>query len=106
MCLLLFKKTKIYRLPQYPNSPSIPGPTTNENKSLLLTSGNGRVMNRIFEFMLKMLNEFLDEDNISTISANRMSSNEDLDEVEDKMPEISAKKVCACRLFFLYAQLE
>jgi hypothetical protein len=30
-----------------------------------------------------------------------MSSNEDLDEVEDKMPEISAKKVCCCSFFKL-----
>jgi hypothetical protein len=31
---------------------------------------------------------------MSTISANQISSNEDLDEVEDKMPEIPTKKVC------------
>jgi len=36
---------------------------------------------------------------VSTISVNQMSSNEDLDEVEDKMPEISTKKVCSI-LFF------
>lgn len=35
----------------------------------------------------------LDDDNMSTISGNQASSNEDLDEVEDKMPEISTKKV-------------
>ncbi|CAF1062649.1 unnamed protein product [Rotaria sordida] len=68
---IIREKTKIYRLPQYPNSPSIPGSVPNENKSLLFTS---------------------DEDNISTISANHVSSNEDIDEVEDKMPEISPKK--------------
>jgi hypothetical protein len=38
---------------------------------------------------------YLDDDNISTTS-NQISSNEDPDEVEDKMPEISAKKVCCC----------
>ena len=38
--------------------------------------------------------ELLDDDNASTISGNHLSSNEDLDEVEDKMPEISSKKVC------------
>jgi hypothetical protein len=31
---------------------------------------------------------------MSTISADQLSLNEDLDEVEDKMPEIPAKKVC------------
>ncbi|CAF3410064.1 unnamed protein product [Rotaria sp. Silwood1] len=65
------EKTKIYRLPQYPNSPSIPGAAPNENKSLLFAS---------------------DDDNISTTSVNHLSSNEDLDEIEDKMPEILPKK--------------
>ena len=37
---LPLKKTKIYRLPQYPNQPSsLVGSTPNENKSLLLSSG-------------------------------------------------------------------
>ena len=35
----------------------------------------------------------IDDDNVSTISGNLHSSNEDLDEVEDKMPEIAIKKV-------------
>lgn len=35
----------------------------------------------------------IDDDNASTISGNLHSSNEDLDEVEDKMPEIAIKKV-------------
>ncbi|CAF3474902.1 unnamed protein product [Rotaria socialis] len=65
------EKTKIYRLPQYPNSPVISGSAPTEVKSLLLTS---------------------DDDNISTTSANHLSSNEDIDEVEDKMPEIPTKK--------------
>jgi len=65
-------KTKIYRLPQYTNpTANMAGSTPIENKSLLLAS---------------------DDDNMSTISANQNSSNEDLDEVEDKMPEIAAKK--------------
>ncbi|CAF1028153.1 unnamed protein product [Adineta steineri] len=68
---IIREKTKIYRLPQYTNAPSIAGSVINENKSLLLSS---------------------EDDNMSTISANQMSSNEDLDEVEDKMPEIAAKK--------------
>jgi len=38
---------------------------------------------------------------MSTISANQNSSNEDLDEVEDKMPEIATKKVC-CYCFFSF----
>ena len=36
---------------------------------------------------------YLDDDNMSTVSENQASSNEDIDEVEDKMPEISTKKV-------------
>jgi len=39
------------------------------------------------------LYDLLDDDNMSTISANPNSSTEELDEVEDKMPEITAKKV-------------
>ncbi|CAF2986136.1 unnamed protein product [Rotaria sp. Silwood2] len=69
--IVIREKTKIYRLPQYPNSPSIPGSALNENKSLLFAS---------------------DVVNVSTTSVNHMSSNEDLDEVEDKMPEIPPKK--------------
>lgn len=65
------EKTKIYRLPQYNTSISVPGSLPNETKSLLLAS---------------------DEDNVSVISGNQNSSIEDLDEVEDKMPEISTKK--------------
>jgi hypothetical protein len=35
-----FKKTKIYRLPQYANSSGAPGSISNENKGLLLAAGN------------------------------------------------------------------
>ncbi|CAF1065742.1 unnamed protein product [Adineta ricciae] len=69
---IIREKTKIYRLPQYSNTNTAPAASVlSENKSLLLAS---------------------DDDNISTISGNQASSNEDLDEVEDKMPEISTKK--------------
>ncbi|CAF4134659.1 unnamed protein product [Rotaria sp. Silwood2] len=61
------EKTKIYRLPQSTNPVVLPGALSNENKN---------------------------DDNASTTSANQNSSNEDLDEIEDKMPEISTKKVC------------
>ncbi len=37
---IFLKKTKIYRLPQNSNTASLPGSTPNENKSLLLASGN------------------------------------------------------------------
>ncbi|CAF0825488.1 unnamed protein product [Adineta ricciae] len=69
------EKTKIYRLPQYANPASVPGSVSNENKSLLLAA----------VFMPH-------EDNLSSASGNQNSSNEELDEVEDKMPEISQKK--------------
>jgi len=65
------EKTKIYRLPQYNTSTSVPGSFPHENKSLLMAS---------------------DEDNLSMISDNQNGSNEDLDEVEDKMPEIMTKR--------------
>ncbi|CAF0722883.1 unnamed protein product [Adineta ricciae] len=69
---IIREKTKIYRLPQYSNTNSAPAASVlSENKSLLLAS---------------------DDDNVSTLSGNQASSNEDLDEVEDKMPEISTKK--------------
>jgi hypothetical protein len=45
----------------------------------------------IFVFLLY---DLLDDDDISTPSVNQNSSTEDLDEVEDKMPEIPAKIVC------------
>jgi len=45
----------------------------------------------IFVFLLYGL---LDDDDMSTPSVNQNSSTEDLDEVEDKMPEIPAKIVC------------
>ncbi len=38
--------------------------------------------------------DLLDDDNMSVTSVNQHSSNEELDEVEDKMPEIKGKKVC------------
>ncbi|CAM4785479.1 unnamed protein product [Rotaria magnacalcarata] len=65
------EKTKIYRLPQSTNPVGLPGTMSNENKSLLLAA---------------------DEDNISTTSGNQNSSTGDLDEIEDKMPEILEKK--------------
>ncbi|CAF2350978.1 unnamed protein product [Rotaria sp. Silwood2] len=68
---IIREKTKIYRLSQYPSSLGVAGSTSYENKSLLFAS---------------------DEDNISTESANDMSSKEDLDEVEDKRPDMPAKK--------------
>jgi hypothetical protein len=73
----------------------MPGSTPNENKSLLLASGNEVCfeMNCLFE------NFLIDEDNLSTVSGNQNSSNEDLDEVEDKMPEISTKKVRMIEVF-------
>ncbi len=67
----------------------MPGSTPNENKNLLSASGNELFRNEWFYF-----DDFLiDDDNISIGSGNQNSSNEDLDEVEDKMPEISTKKV-------------
>ncbi|CAF0754166.1 unnamed protein product [Adineta steineri] len=65
------EKTKIYRLPQYANASGVPGSISNENKSLLLSA---------------------DDDNMSTVSANQHSSNEEIDEIEDKMPEITPKE--------------
>ncbi|CAF3797289.1 unnamed protein product [Rotaria magnacalcarata] len=59
------EKTKIYRLPQSTNPVGLPGTMSNENKN---------------------------EDNISTTSGNQNSSTGDLDEIEDKMPEILEKK--------------
>ncbi|CAF0835241.1 unnamed protein product [Rotaria sordida] len=63
--LSIREKTKIYRLPQNTNPTTVPGSMTNENKN---------------------------DDNVSTTSANQNSSNEDLFEVEDKMPEMATKK--------------
>jgi hypothetical protein len=40
------------------------------------------------------LYNLLDDDDMSTTSVNQNSSMEDLDEVEDKMPEIAEKIVC------------
>ncbi|CAF3355573.1 unnamed protein product [Rotaria socialis] len=69
------ERTKIYRLPQSTNPVGLPGTMSNENKSLLLAA----------VFMPH-------DDNVSTTSGNQNSSTGDLDEIEDKMPEISEKK--------------
>jgi hypothetical protein len=55
-----------------------------------------------YDYVSFYIDSLLDDDNLSTISGNQNSSNEDLDEVEDKMPEISTKKVCFffCNHFF------
>jgi hypothetical protein len=60
---------------------------------------------RAYSFIIKMIitkhlyiyfffADLLDDDNMSTTSVNQNSSNEELDEVEDKMPDMKAKKVC------------
>jgi hypothetical protein len=38
--------------------------------------------------------DLLDDDNMSITSANQLGSNEDLDDIEDAMPDVSGKKVC------------
>lgn len=67
---MIREKTKIYRLPQNPNTTVVSGSLPQETKSLLAS----------------------DDDNLSTLSGDQNSLNEDLDEVEDKMPEIAQKK--------------